>query len=405
MGGFLNTIVTSLELGRVRRSNASAKGIGNAGKVNAENLLACSDNALIATRDDSSLASVIAGRCASYVSCDWPVVLLHEGNDALVAEVRAQIGTSGGRVVEADGRRCFYDPLLGLSSRDAASLLYRAAESVRTVPDDMLTYLRVLTRILEARNYATYVRMVDGCPHARIHEVIARAEANGALSVAEAASLRSDVDSSSAGRAAAQGFLGDVVREGVVLPDASGIGKAVSVASFVQTFGPGVLSVDLGTCSGQSLISIILTEIEDFVRRGCGVQVILSVDSVWSRMGEKLAHSSSDLGWTIAVHDVAHSFAKPEELMRLAAGCKRVAIFSQGLQASEMASALFGEYDKQDATVTTGGYGMRNAFGNGSVSVTTRRERVVQPEEIRELRAGEFFLSDSADGLFKGRIV
>ena len=48
---------------------------------------------------------------------------------------------------------------------------------------------------------------------------------------------------------------------------------------------------------------------------------------------------------------------------------------------------------------------MRNAFGNGSVSVTTRRERVVQPEEIRELRAGEFFLSDSADGLFKGRIV
>ena len=402
--GLINSIATGLELGRVRRMNARAKGVNRAGRVTAEELVACEGNALVACKDDALLAHVVAGRCAAYVGAGWPVVVLHEGNDALVASLRSGINAAGGSILEVDGRSCFYEPLLGLSSGDAASLLFRAAESVRSVPDDMLSYLRVLTRVLEARGYATYVRMVEGCPHARIHEVIAKAEGSGALAMAEAASMRSDVDASPSGRAAAQGFLGNVVSEGGVLPSAAEVSRSVSVASFVRAGGAGVLCIDLGASAGQSLVSVVLTEVEDLVRSGQGMQLVLAVDTVGTSAGEKLASSSANLGWVVAVSDMARAFAKPEGLARVVASCERTTVFSQGLQASEMVSALLGEYEKQDATVMTGGHTMRNTFGHGSVSVTARRERVVQPEEIRGLRDGEFFLLDARAGILKGRV-
>ena len=404
MGGFLNSIATSLELGRVRKMNTSAKGIGRAGRMRSGELLACEGNAVVACRDEQVLADAVVGGCVEYASGGWPVVVLHEGNDTLLATLRDACVAHGQRLVEVDGQGGFYDPLIGLSADDAASLLFRAAGGVRTVPDDMLAYLRVLTRVLEARGYATYVRMVNGCPHARIHEVIARAEAAGAITAAEAASMRSDVDASTAGRAAAQRFLVDVVREGVVLPTVAEVDRAVSLASYVRMGASDVLSIDLGQSAGESVVSLVLTEAEDLLRRGFGLQLVLACDTVGARVGERLAAAPSSLGWTVATRDIARAFAKPDELSRVAAACGRIAVFSQGLPASEMASALFGDYDKQDATVTTGGYGFGSAFGRGSVSVATRRERVVQPEEIRGLRGGEFYLLDATSGLFKGRV-
>ena len=401
IGNFLSAFGTAM----VNSGNRARRSLRTLAAIPAEDLIVCEGNAMISCKDEGVKARAIAGRAAAYASNGWPVVLAHEGNDAIVSAVHAHATTHGERVIEVDGSSRFYEPLLSLDARDAASLIYRAAMNMRQTTSELLAYLEVLTRLVETRRVPMCLRALQSCPNAEIFQVIANAEAKGRITSGEAAGMRAVVDVTPQGRVAAQGLLLDLIREGDMLPDINHLMSSYSLSTFARSGNGAVLCIDMGATTGKSLLSIILTEAEDLVRGGFPIQLILAVESLEGTTADRLSKEPAMLGWSVVTKEMGVLLANNDSLSQMAASCERLATFSQGVRSAEMVSALMGEYEVMDANPVYGGYSLRNPFGSNSISISRRRDRVVQPEQIHTLRDYEFIVMDAASSsVMKGRV-
>lgn len=383
---------------RARRENDAARGIVRYGEVPAENLLAGSTRALVLGADDEVVHAAVSGFVRESAARSVPTVVMAEDAQALYGAL-VLAGCPG--VTLADASQPAYEPLARLAPDDAAGLMARSLALVEGAPQEAPAYLGALARVLARKGLPPTVRMIEACPHNRMHEVIDSLELGGAIDAAEAADLRACLDVPPACRSFIQAFFREIVAEGALLAPAGFSGPTVSVAGLARAGAPSTLVLDVGSGRARALLALMFAEVDVCLRRRLPLDVVVRARSVegWDELGETL-RGAPGMRWALVAGEALEFFSSEDELRRWTASCDRTLCFAQGHASAEVVSAVFGEYDKVDVSYTRSGGGGFGTFGinysdGRSTTSSMTRERVVKPEELRSLGEGEFFLLEA----------
>ena len=395
-------------LRKARRENDAARGIVRYGEVPATDLLVGASHALVLGADREVRDAALAGFALESASRGVSVVVVSEGGRSIEAAL-AGAGCPG--VALLDASRPSYEPLAGLEPDAASELLARALSLLPDAPPEGGAYLDALVRVLGRKGLPPFVRLLEECPHNRMHEVIDRLELAGSVDAAEAADLRSSLDVPPACRSFVQGLFRDVVAEGALLADPRAVPASATTSILGRALArtPGTLVLDVGSGQARSLLSLVFAEVGLCLRRLAPVAVVVCARTIagWESFGRAL-RGAGQAGWVVATDEALEFFSSEEELRRWVASSDRMLCFSQGHASAELTSPVFGEYDKVDVSFTRSGGGGFGTFGinfsNGrSATRSIKRERVVKPEELRSLARDEFFvLEDGQPGAGTG---
>ena len=380
---------------RARRENNATRGIVRYGEVKEGALLAGSSRALVLGAPDEVAHAAVAGFVAESSAAGAPTVVIAEDAGALFGAL-ALAGCPGPTM--ADAAQSVYEPLARLSTDDASELMAGALSLMGDAPREGGAYLGALARVLAHKGSSVTVRMIEACPHNRMHEVIDRLELRGAIDAAEAADLRACLDVPPACRSFIQEFFHEAVIEGALLAPEGSTVPTVSVMETVRSDAPHTLVLGVGSCQARALLAFVFAEIGACLRRHLPLSVVLCARSVvgWDSLGSVL-RCAPEARWALISGEALEFFSGEEELRRWTASSERALCFAQGHASAELVSAVFGEYDKVDISHTRsrssafGAFGINRSDGR-SVTRSIRRERVVKPEELRTLGEGEFFL-------------
>lgn len=380
------------------RENEAARALVRLVPVAPARLLSGSGRSLVLGAPVHVREEALAGAALESLARGVPVVVVSEG----VADLARALGRVGAGPVEVlDARSRRYEPLAGRSARDAAEVMEGALTLVRDGGTEAGPYLGALAQVLDRKGLPVSVRMMDGCPQARMHEVIDRLEQSGRVDAAEAADLRARLDVSPACRAAVQGFFREAVAEGSLLAGAGTVSSACSVIDVGRRGGAVLLDVSSGY--NAAVCSLVFSEVGFCLRRSARLTVIVRARSMsrWEELGELLRCAPS-ARWVVSCDEALEFFPSGEQLLRWAASADRVVAFSQGHASSEAVSELLGEYEKVDLSVSEVREGSLGGLFGGwpdarSVTRSPRRERVVRPEEVRSLAPGEFLVLERGE--------
>ena len=391
---------------RARRENDAARGIVRYGEVPAESLLAGSTHALVLGASDEVVCSAVDGFVRESAAQGMPSIVIAEDAQALFGAL-ALAGGLGVRLVDAS--RPVYEPLASLAPWDAAELMAQALALVPNAPQEAPAYLGALARLLAHKGVPATVRMIEACPHNRLHEIIDSLELCGAIDAAEGADLRACLDVPPACRSFIQAFFREAVAEGVLLAPEGFAGPTISVTGATRAPAPSTLVLDVGSGRARALLALVFAEVGICLRRHLPLSVAVCARAVggWDELGGALK-GASRVRWALVTDEALEFFSSEEDLRRWTASCDRTLCFAQGHASSEIVSAVFGEYDKVDLSYTRSGGGGFGMFGinysdGGSTTSSMTRERVVKPEELRSLARDEFFvLEDGQPGAGTG---
>ena len=383
---------------RAERENAAARSLVRIAPVEARRLLRGASRALLLGAPDSASEEALAGAARESLAQGMPVVVISEGVAGL-GRALSRMGVGPVEVLDAYSHR--YEPLARRDAHDAAELMEGAVSLCRDDAEGAGPYLEALAQVLALKRLPVSVRMMDGCPHSRMHEVIDRLESAGRVDAAEASDLRARLDVSPSCRAAIQGFFREAVAEGRLLAGAGVTSSSCSIVDTVRRGGVTVLDVASG--GNAAICSLAFSEIEFCLRRGVALTVMVRARSLgrWERLGE-LLRGFPAARWVISCDDALEFFSGTEQLRRWAASADRLISFAQGHASSDAVSELLGEYEKIDVSVSEAWEGSFWGLSGGvpgarSVTCSTRRERVVRPEELRSLGVGEFLVLERGE--------
>ena len=88
----------------------------------------------------------------------------------------------------------------------------------------------------------------------------------------------------------------------------------------------------------------------------------------------------------------------------------RAILFSHGIKTSELLSAELGDYEHIDVVESKAGNNNIGSIGfhfghNSSYSTSSKRERVIKPEEIEGLRENQFIMLDNYTSLLSQGVI
>lgn len=385
-------------LRKARRENDAARGIVAYGEVPSESLLVGSSRPLVLGAPDEVRAPALCGLIKESVARGSSVVVVAEGARALADDL-VSAGCPG--VTLADAARPLYEPLARRTTDGATELLEESLRLVPNAPQEAGAYAGALVRVLGRRGLPASVRLLAECPHNRLHEVIGRLELSGAIDAAEAADLRACLDVPTACRSFVEGFFREAVSEGALLADPLSTSPTTSVVDAALSPTPGTVVLDVGSGQARALLSLVFAEAQLCARRRAPLTLVVCAGSVadWDALAQPL-RSAVGISWAVVTSEALEFFSSEDELRRWVASSSRVLCFAQGHASADLASSVFGEYDKVDVSFTRSGGGGFGTFGvnytdGRSTTRSVKRERVVRPEELRALGEGEFFVLEA----------
>ncbi|WP_455138577.1 hypothetical protein [Thermophilibacter sp.] len=385
-------------LRKARRENDAARGIVAYGEVPSESLLVGSSRSLVLGAPDEVRAPALCGLIKESVARGSSVVVVAEGARALADDL-VSAGCPG--VTLADAARPLYEPLARRTADDATELLEESLRLAPNAPQEAGAYAGALVRVLGRRGLPASVRLLAECPHNRLHEVIGRLELTGAIDAAEAADLRACLDVPTACRSFVEGFFREAVSEGALLADPLSTSLTTSVVDAALSPAPGTVVLDVGSGQARALLALVFAEARLCARHRAPLTLVVCAGSVadWDALAQPL-RSAVGISWAIVTSEALEFFSSEDELRRWVASSSRVLCFAQGHASADLASSVFGEYDKVDVSFTRSGGGGFGTFGvnytdGRSTTRSVKRERVVRPEELRALGEGEFFVLEA----------
>lgn len=398
-------------LRKARRQNDAARGVVGYGEVPSESLLVGSSRSIVLGAPDVTRALALSGLARESVASGASTVVIAEGARALAGDL-SSAGCPGVRLL--DSSRPLYEPLARRSADGVAELLDEAFRLVPGAPQEAGAYVGALVRVLGHRGLPASVRLLAECPHNRMHEVIARLELSGAVDAAEAADLRACLDVPAACRSFVEGFFREAVAEGALLADplSTPASSMACVGDAALSSAPGTLVLDVTSGQARALLALVFAETQLCVRRCAPLTVVVCAGSVdgWDTLAQAL-RSAVGTRWAVVTAEALEFFSSEDELRRWVASSSRVLCFAQGHASSDLASSVFGEYDKVDVSYTRSGGGGFGTFGvnytdGRSTTRSIKRERVVKSEELRALGEDEFFVLEAGQpGVGRGIAV
>lgn len=341
---------------------------------------------------------LIIQNCFCSHDANYPTLILHEGNRALEQEVDRFLGMQN-YVRKISGAEAYYDPIFRLTDNEIASLLVNAATPGREIQTSGILYLNALSTLLRKKGITPYLRMLASCPLDSIHSVIQNLEQAGRLTPAEASAIRNNLDAGAAARASVEYFFSRLQAEADVLAWKQHLSRCTSVAECIRA--DGLMAIDIDSCNKQTQLSLITAEIEACLQKGGRLRLIVDAVSLLGsdKLRNLLKNASGSLNWTLVCPDIGNLIGG-QDISAWMAMSHLTVIFSHGLQTASLLSAELGEYDHIEVTQSHAGNNAIGGYGyhfsaNNNISTTTKRERVVKPEEIQNLKDREFFMLDN----------
>ena len=381
------------------RQNTFARGLFEAGSVSVTDLLAGQQRSITFGANKRTRAALAAGQIGFALSRGVSTVVICENaNDLTTSMHTAGIAPSSMDIV--DGYSRFYEPLAKRNRSDAVDIATSAARLAVEAPPEARLYIDALVTILERKGVIPYTRMLDSCPHGRLHEVISILEMSGAISIAEAANIRANLDVSPACRAAVQDFFHGVVSEATYLADKNGLISATSISELTAKQIPRVLLFEVDPGMADYSMPLIISEIDYCLKQGNYLNLVFCLDGIssWKAIAPNVERARN-IAWSVIANEAVEFFEDDRQLDKWLSVCDRLIVFSQSPESAEALSAHFGEYDKTDITITNtnnnsiGRFGYHFAGADG-ITKALKRERVIKPEEIRQLPEGHFYASE-----------
>lgn len=422
MGRIFNTVATltasavsrsnrKKTLKNIERINKANRNLVYTGRVTVDQVIPCYyqiGNICVSGGKQETRNKLVAQSVLQSASVGLPTVVLHEGNHHLESDL-ARVCSSQPYFRIINGNNPFYDPILRLNDNETAMMIVAASNQNNKIDAAGALYLRALTALLRSRGVTPYLRMLASCPHNSIQAIIIHQEQAGHLTPDEATAIRNDINAGVASRANIEYFFSQLQAETDIVAWKSHLSRSTSIQGCIKSGGTIVIDVD--STNKKTQLSMITSEIEHCLSKGCACRVVLDVSTVSSneRLASLLKNASNDLCWTVSTPDIGNGAgATKDDASSWLALSHKAIIFAHSFHSAEQLSREFGEYEHIEVTQAHAGSNSIGQFGlhfgaNNNVSTSNKRERVVKPEEISNLSQNEFFMLDNnTASLYKG---
>lgn len=399
---------------RINRLNEANKNVQLIGKLHPDQLIPCNyqmGNISISGGSEAIRNELIIQNCKQSTSIGVPTIIIHEGNYLL--EQMLQLSFSGHRYLRIINQsNPYYDPVFRLNNTEIGHFISDSSPSEHKVDSGGAVYIKALASILRKRGITPYTRMFVNCPHSSINALIVNMEKAAVINADEADELRNEVSVGATAQADVEYFFQQLELESPILAWKSNLSKCTSISECILR--NGIMSIDVTSCGRLNQLALISTEIEHCAKNGSPFRII--IDAVSFSGSEKLItalkKSSASVAWTVSSPDMNRMLGNSQcELSTWLALTHRAILFSHGIKTCELLSAELGEYDHIDVVETCAGNNNIGRIGyhygaNSGFSTSSKRKRVVQPEEIESLSSNDFILLDNYTAtVSKGTLV
>lgn len=390
-------------LKNIRKINNANRNLSIAGRVSVDSIIPANyqiGNICVSGGDPDTRRLLVVQNVLQSCSVGLPTVILHEGDYHLEHDLSiACANHCFFRIINASNP--YYDPIYRLTDEDAARLIVEASLNEHKIDTSGILYLRALTMLLRKKGVNPYMRMIASCPHNSVQNVILQEEQAGIITPDEATSIRNDITAGMNARPSIEYFFSCIQSEADTIAWKSNLSRSTSIAECIRR--GGVLTIDIGSTNKESQLSLIIAELERCISLGTPCRLIVDARSIAGskKMIELLKKSSATLAWTLSTPDIGRlSGTTREDLATWLALSHKTILFSHSVHTAEQLSAELGDYEHIEVTQSHSGNNNIGQFGfhfgaTNNVSTTNKRERVIKPEEILNLRTCEFFMLDN----------
>jgi len=381
------------------RHNATARGLTDCGIMSASSLLAGRQKTIAFCADKKTREVMAAGQISFALSNGIPTVALCESAYDLASALLAE-GVPATLIEIIDGYSTTYEPLAKRAQDEAVDIATEAVRTSTGAPPEARLYIDSLITILACKGVRPYIRMLDACPHGRLHEVIGALETSGIMSALQAADVRSNLDVAPACRAAVQSFFHGSVIEAPFLADKNELAISNSITELASSQTAKAIVFEVRPGSSKFIVPLLMSEVGLCVAKGIPLNLVFCASAIdsWNTIVKNI-ELVNNVAWSIQAEDALGFFNDEKHLIRWLSACDRLVVFSQPPASSEELSRYFGEYDKDEMSITSSSNNSIGRFGyhfagTGGLAISVKRERVIKPEEIRNLRQGSFYATE-----------
>jgi hypothetical protein len=348
----------------------------------------------------------------SYLAYDknLPVIILHQGNDALETMMRLTFGKSGCLTI-VNQKTPFYEPFADLSDAEISKLIIESAPKDYDIKPNARYYIDGMIAFLRAKKRSPSLSTFEKCPHYELFNKIDTLIADGTITYPAGEAIKSKLMSGQSECFKLESYFTELVNQFSQIMSAGGTKTKYSLLQTINT--SGIVTIDIGSNINKLLVNVLIAQIKIAISKGKSVSLI--TDELYSESGDLFANfmkiRNEKCKLTISAKDVYALCSGDEKLFHTILGnSEKLVVFchSSGASALKWAEAI-GQYDKTEITRshnrghtrqnpvrlgenTTYGYNTSN-----TTNYNLKREYIIKPEAINRMLPNEVYIVDSVN--------
>jgi len=330
------------------------------------------------------------------------VLVLHCGNSLLEQNA---YGYFGQHVVLINRNNPIYDPFVDLTNNNIVDIILASSTKKHLINSAGRYYITGICSYIRSLNKSPHCYSFINCPHLELINQVNDAESQGRITSAEAKSIISQLLQGDVEKANIESFFNELsIHGGNILSDKSNVGYSINLTKAAQ-YGK-ILLVDVQSSINTLLINLLANEAILAQEKGMGVLIVadgLQFDSS-DALTDYIRRTGSHSSFIASSDDVFSTFGSDEKAFNTLAGKSSKLIISKHSSAfsSQKFSEVIGSFEKQEMTESkTRHIDFFKQWGLGStntLSLSTKREYIVKPEEIQRLAMDEVYILDKHRG-------
>lgn len=331
-----------------------------------------------------------------------PIIILHIGNKDLEYDVSNQVPNA----VVFNNRYSNYDPFIGLSDQEIIRLILSSATEKHEIGSDGQYYLEGITEFIRSKNIAPYAEMYIRCPHLELFDKIEEAEAKGYIYSATAQRIQNLLAQGQKNRSSIENYF-NILRhqsQGLLSPKNNLI-CAKSLRTIIDQNGVAIL--DIGSITNDLLINLVMEDASGALTNGKNLTVVF--DNIPISASKNLERFILNIGTTthfvFSSSDVYSSLKADDYFFASLVGkAHKLVIYqhSSGISCAKWADTI-GYYEKKEVNrqISSGTHResmfsiIPGQIDNDTITISSKREHRVRPEEINSLTSDEVYIMDS----------
>lgn len=395
-------------INNVNRENLNNRGIVNYRPSQIEAFFDSNDsieNIIVSGGTDILRARAVVTQAICAYNQGFSVIVLHENDTVLQNQFNIKFAHTG-QLKIIDRNNPYYEPFLGLSNPEISRMVIQSQEKNQEIHSQGRYYLDAMSEYIKSRGITPYCDMFINCPHYQIFDKISDAEMNGKISTAKASQIKTMLMQGQAEQSNIEEYFYRLQHQaGYILAKKSNLNNATNILKSSQN--GEVLMIDILSSTNTLLLELLLQDTENALTRGHKLLVIYNGIPLYSSENLMLFSKSNAANCkkVFSSEDVYSMLGGEENNFTTVVGnASKIILYSHrsGLSCGKWAD-VFGQYDMRDITQTmANGQTKKSIFDwapdtnvTSTLSVSTKREYIVKPEELNRMSQNEAYIYDS----------